>query len=132
MLGAHPTPLRGEKKTVPTNEEALEEIREELIKLRELLVAPTRERPDDLVDASYIAARTNLAVRTILQGKAGTKSIPRVVLKDENGTKGLIRFPRASVDRWIRNLAEKAIASNPSQRANTTWANFRRGKRKTA
>ena len=94
----------------------LEEIRRELREIRELLTAPT-PRPDDLVGASYIAARTELAERTVLEGKAGTNAIPRVELKSDGAKRPTIRFQRAAVDRWIRDLAEKAVAKQPQQRA---------------
>jgi hypothetical protein len=95
---------------------ALDEIRDELKQIKELLAAPPA-RPDDLVGASYIAARTGLAERTVLEGKAGTSAIPRVELKADGATRPLIRFQRAAADKWIREQAAKAVAKQPRQRA---------------
>jgi len=94
----------------------LDQIREELRQIKELLASPP-ERPDDLVGASYIAARTGLAERTVLDGKAGTSAIPRVELKSDGAKRPLIRFQRAAADKWIRDLATKAVAKQPRERA---------------
>lgn len=93
----------------------LEDIRRELREIREMLRSPASQ-PDDLVEASYIAARTGLAERTILEGKAGTRHIPRIRLKNPGSKRPLIRFQRAAVDRWIRNLATEALANQTDQR----------------
>ncbi len=94
----------------------IEEIQRELREIRELLTAPA-PRPDDLVTAAYIAARTGLAERTVLEGKAGTGAIPRVELKSEGAKRPLIRFQRAAADRWIRDQAAQAVVKQPRQRA---------------
>jgi hypothetical protein len=96
--------------------DAIEEIREELREIKKILLAPA-PRPDDLVDAAYIAARTGLAERTVREGKAGTKEIPRVELKSDSATRSLVRFPRAAADKWIRDLVTAAAAKEPRQRA---------------
>ena len=95
---------------------ALDEIRDELRQIKELLAAPPAQ-PDDLVSASYIAARTGLSERTVLEGKAGTSAIPRVELKNAGATRPLIRFQRAAADKWIRDLVAKSVAKQPRQRA---------------
>lgn len=92
----------------------LEEIREQLREIKELLLQPT-PRPDDLVDAAYIAARTGLKERTVLEGKAGTNAIPRVYLKAEGARRALVRFTRAAADKFVRDLA--CQARSPKQRA---------------
>lgn len=94
----------------------LEEIRRELREIKDLLVAPAT-RPDDLVGAAYIAARTGLAERTVLEGKAGTNAIPRIELKSDGATRPTIRFQRAAADKWIRELAAKAVTKQPRRRA---------------
>jgi hypothetical protein len=99
-----------------TEEEKFDLLRGELAEIKELLATPA-PRPDDLVGASYIAARTGLAERTVLEGKAGTSAIPRVELKSVGAKRPLIRFQRAAADRWIRELAAKAVAKEPRQRA---------------
>ena len=97
-------------------ENTLDEIRDELRELRELLTAPPL-RPDDLVDASYVAARTGLKERTVLAGKAGTNEIPRVLLRAENASRPLVRFARSAVDNWIRKKIAIAAAQQPRARA---------------
>lgn len=94
----------------------LDQILAELRELRRLIEAPA-EKPDDLVTAAYIAARTELSERTILEGKAGTSAIPRVELKAEGATRPLIRFQRAAADRWIRGRAATALTKQPRRRA---------------
>jgi hypothetical protein len=92
----------------------LDEIRAELREIKALLQMPA-PRPDDLVDAGYVAARTGLKERTVKEGKAGTNEIPRVYLKAEGSTKSLVRFPRAAADKFISDLVRKA--ETPKQRA---------------
>jgi hypothetical protein len=102
------------------DEKALAELRNEILaELREVrrLVETPPPHGDDLVTASYIAARTGLKERTILEGKAGTKEIPRVLLKEEHARRPVVRFQRAAVDRWIRGKIVEANENDPRQRA---------------
>ena len=108
-------PGRGARSDL-TEEEKFNLLRAELAEIKELLSAPA-PRADDLVEASYIAARTGLAERTVLEGKAGTSAIPRVELRSEGAKRPLIRFQRAAADKWIRDLAATAGAKQPQQRA---------------
>ena len=93
----------------------LQTILDELRELRELITAP-RPRVDDLVDASYVANRTGLALRTVKEGKAGTDSIPRVRLRSGAG-RPLIRYSRAAVDQFVAHLVREATHNHPRQRA---------------
>jgi hypothetical protein len=94
----------------------MQEIRQELREIRELLTAPA-PRPDDFVDAHYIHQRTGLSVETIKDGKAGTNTIPRVTLKSDAGTRSVIRYPRGAVDKWLRDRCREAVESMPKARA---------------
>lgn len=93
--------------------DALKEIRGELRHIRRLLAEP-KPRVDDLVDAAYVAGRTGLKERTVLEGKAGTHKLPRVHLGSENSSRSLVRFPRGAVDKFVADLVHKA--TNNSQR----------------
>lgn len=94
----------------------LEQIRDELREIKQLLTTP-QPRPDDLVDAAYIAARIGLAERTVRDGKAGTDEIPRVHLKNKNAKRPIVRFARSAADKWIRDKIAAAAMSQPRQRA---------------
>jgi len=97
-------------------DEQFQFLRAEFAELRRLLnEAPPR--PDDLVDANYIAARTGLSLRTVQEGKAGTSEIPRVLLQAGEGKRSLIRYQRAAVDKWIRDLGHTAASKTPKVRA---------------
>lgn len=89
-------------KAQPQTPDALSEIRAELSEIKKLLTE-RNARPGDLVDAGYVARVTGLAERTVLDGKAGTKAIPRVSL----GAR-MVRFQKGAVDRFVAELARKA------------------------
>lgn len=96
----------------------LKQIERQLAEIRELL-GERSARKDDLVTAGYIARRTELSARTIAAGKAGTKAIPRVYLKDDHAKgkgPGLLRFPRGAADKWIADKAREAVADTTSER----------------
>lgn len=103
----------------------LTEIRDELRELRRLIEAPPA-RPDDLVDAAYIAHRTGLKERTVKEGKAGTDVIPRVELKREGARRPLIRYPRAAADKFVSDLCRQA--TTPRQRVDEFLLRRRRRK----
>jgi hypothetical protein len=109
----------------------LEQILAEIKELKELFMTP-RERPDDFVDASYIAARTKLSVRTVQEGKAGTNAIPRIRLKSEKGKRPLIRYQRSIVDQWIRDLCRTAFENHPQHRAQRFLERLEEKKRRRA
>src|SRR5436190_12548031 len=98
-----------------TPEPTLAEVHAELLELRQLILEQNL-RAGDLVDAAYVARRTQLKERTILEGKAGTNTIPRISLGGE-GKRGLVRFRKADVDRWVDQLARKAEAQDTQRRA---------------
>jgi hypothetical protein len=87
-------------------EAKLDEIHAELISLRKLIEqqnALSRKAPsraDDLVGVEYIMQRTGWAKRTILEGKAGTRAIPRISIRPA-------RWRRADVDNWLSAAAER-------------------------
>lgn len=95
---------------------SIEQILHELRELRTLIESPA-PRPDDFLTAAYVAQRTGLAERTVLAGKAGTKEIPRVLLKEEGTKRPVVRFARVDVDNWIRRRLAEAHARQPRQRA---------------
>lgn len=111
----------------------LEQLQSDIAEIRRLLeVGP--ERPDDLVDIHYIAARTGLSPRTVADGKAGTNAIPRVDLSaattnSNKKSRSLIRFPRYAADQWIRELCKKAVSQTSAARALKL---VKRPKRRTA
>lgn len=111
--------------TVDAHSENLARVLAELREIRKLLELPS-PRADDLVPASYIAARTGLAERTILESKAGTEKLTRVALGK------LIRFQRAEVDRWIRQTYADARAATPQQRAAKLAGKLERKRRNAA
>jgi hypothetical protein len=63
-------------------------------------VIKTPGRADDLVGVEYIMERTGLARRSILQGKAGTRSIPRMTIRPA-------RWRRGDVDSFLKGLQER-------------------------
>lgn len=73
-----------------------------------ILATPPEERPDDWVDASYVATRTGLSERTILAGHAKF-NVPPVNRKP-------MRWHRATVDKWLRQRAEGAIEASKPKR----------------
>lgn len=70
-----------------------------------LLIQPSDERPDDLVDAHYVAARFGCSPRTVRAGGANTGGIPRV-------SRDPLRFRRADVDQELQRRIE---ASRPKK-----------------
>lgn len=99
-------------------ESLFNEIRDELREIRALLADHVVIGPDDLVDAKYISRRTGLAERTILEGKAGTRTLqPRVELRDHPSARPLIRWKRSTVDRWIAERVDEATKKDPQRRA---------------
>lgn len=95
----------------------LSDIREDMRQLRKdfrsLFLRPGY-REDDLVTAGYIAARTSLEERTVLEGKAGTDVIPRVKLG--KGKTAPVRFPRGHADRFVAELNRRAAADTTADR----------------
>ena len=67
---------------------------------------PPDERPDDLVDAHYVAARFGCSASSVRHRLCGTGAIPRVLNNP-------LRFRRADVDTELLRLIE---ASRPQQR----------------
>jgi predicted DNA-binding transcriptional regulator AlpA len=64
-----------------------------------IFIVPSDERPDDIVDWSYIAKRTGLARATILGGDGGVSEIPRARRKPAG-------WFRADVDAWLAKQVE--------------------------
>ncbi len=62
---------------------------------------PPDERPDDLVDAKYVAARFSCSVSSVQKGKCGTGAIPRV--SDDP-----LRFQRKAVHDALAKLTQPA------------------------
>lgn len=63
--------------------------------------AATAPRADDLVKVEYLEGRIGLSARTILAGKAGTKSLLRLRVQKHPSL-----WRRADVDRWVNDLVE--------------------------
>ncbi len=61
--------------------------------------APPDERPDDLVNANYVAARFGCSASSVRHRKAGTKDLPRI-------SNSPIRFRRGDVDAAVLKLIE--------------------------
>jgi predicted DNA-binding transcriptional regulator AlpA len=90
---------------------ALQEIRAQLAELRDLLYE-RNARASDLVTANYVHRRTGLSERTILEGKAGTKAIPRVNLGPR-----VVRFPKGAVDKFVEDKIREATAATSRARS---------------
>lgn len=88
---------------------ALTEIRAELQEIKQLLTE-RNARPGDLVDTAYVARVTGLKEKTVMEGKAGTDAIPRVMVGR------LVRFARRDVDRFVEKLVKKAADNQPQAR----------------
>jgi hypothetical protein len=103
------------------------EMREELRALREAvekhLCRPAiPPRTDDLVPVEYLVQRTGRKARTILEGKAGMKS-----LLDLRVEKHPSLWRRGDVDRWLRDREQKR---EDQQRRN--FGLVKRGKRRSS
>ena len=95
----------------------LKQIRAQLDQIQKLLLE-SAARPDDLVDAEYIARRTGLKRRTVEEGKAGTNVIARTYLKSVEGKKaGILRFPKRAADDFIAAHMNRAYEELPRARA---------------
>jgi predicted DNA-binding transcriptional regulator AlpA len=62
------------------------------------IIAPAPD-PHDIVDASYIAERTGLSLRSVHDGKDGVRQIPRARRKPAG-------WFRCDVDAWLQKRAE--------------------------
>lgn len=78
----------------------------------QILVFPEQpdERPDDLVDAKYVAARFGCSVRSVQARKCGTAEIARV-------TDDPLRFRRGDVDAALRARLAARQERAPAQKA---------------
>jgi hypothetical protein len=72
------------------------------------LMLPSTDRPEDIVDAEYIARRTGLSKATVLSGGGGVKDIPRARRKPAGWFRG-------DVDDWLKRLYEAGRAQKMKQ-----------------
>lgn len=101
-----------------------EQILDELREIRDLVSKPA-PRPDDLVGADYVVARTGISLRTVIAGKAGTNNIPRVMNRP-------VRFRRGDVDQWLRKLAQAAAKDTTEARVLDFYERQEKKRRKRA
>jgi hypothetical protein len=66
------------------------------------MLPPPTERPDDLVLVEYPCQRTSLSERTILEGKAGTKSLLQLRIDSHPS-----RWRRGDVDNWVKEAGQR-------------------------
>jgi hypothetical protein len=80
--------------------------------LIQILIMPPvpDERPNDLVDARYVAARSGCSVSSVRSHKCNTQVLMRV-------SNNPLRFRRGDVDKAVRELAAKAATNTPMQKA---------------
>lgn len=64
-----------------------------------IIIFAPKPDPHDIVDASYIAERTGLTVRSVIDGKDGVKQIPRARRKPAG-------WFRHDVDAWLQKRFE--------------------------
>jgi hypothetical protein len=69
-----------------------------------VITAPSPERQSATMNAQEAAARLGVSVRSIREGKAGTKAIPRQQSRP-------ILFLRSDVEKFIRQRAEQKAAA---------------------